>query len=51
MNKYFKLILSLPNTLLFNIRAFGLRQGIKMPILVSYNVKVKIHRGGGVCAL
>ena len=43
MNRYIKLLISLPKTLWYNIKCFGII-GIKMPILVAYNAK---SLGGG----
>lgn len=37
-------MLSLPKTLRFNIRTFGLR-GLRMPVLVHYRVRVSTFRG------
>lgn len=46
MNKLFKVVLSLPKTLWFNIRIFGFKKGIRCPILIGYNMIIKeIHKG------
>lgn len=47
MNSYIKRIINLPGTIAFNLKAFGLRQGIKLPVYITNNVKIrKIRRGG-----
>lgn len=46
MNKYIKLVLSLPKTMFWNIRLFGAKKGVRMPLLIAYNVKLKVNRGG-----
>lgn len=46
MNIKINKILSLPRSLFINIHLFGLKKGIKMPILISNNFKTKgLHRG------
>lgn len=46
MNKFLKLILSVPKSLYFNIRILGFKKGIKLPILVGYNTIIKeVHKG------
>ncbi|MFT9412335.1 acyltransferase [Liquorilactobacillus hordei] len=47
MNK-FAFIFSLPKTLIFNVQNFGIKKGIKLPILVNYNVKLKGIRFGSI---
>lgn len=45
-SKLLGIILSMPKTILFNLRAFPLPIAIKLPILVYYKVRiVNIHRG------
>ena len=43
MSHYIKLLISLPKTIWFNLKCFVM-SGIRLPILVAYNVKCKIHR-------
>ncbi len=38
-------ILSIPRSLFFNIKWFGLGGGVKLPILISNTTKVKVTRG------
>lgn len=46
MNKIAFLLRSLPKTIFFNLKAFDIKQAIKMPIIVSYNTKFgKIAKG------
>ncbi|PGT72617.1 transferase [Priestia megaterium] len=42
------LIIGLPKSLIFNIRAFGLKKGIKMPLLLGYRCKYRGIRKGGI---
>lgn len=45
MNKYIKLLLSVPKIVYVNFRAFPLNIAVKLPILISYDVKVKgLHK-------
>lgn len=41
MNKVMVALLSIPNTLLFNFKAFNWKMAIKMPVYISYKIKVK----------
>lgn len=46
MNKYFKIIISLPKTLYLNFKIFKFKQALKLPVFVQYNVKISgIYRG------
>ena len=51
MNKYIKMLLSLPKTVYVNLRLFPLKDAVKLPIGVSYNTLFNIHMGvgGGKC--
>ncbi len=41
-----KMIMSIPKSLIFNMRIFPLRTAIKLPVLISLNTKVySIYRG------
>ena len=40
MNKYIKYIISLPKSILFNIKVFPLKDAIKLPVFISYDVKL-----------
>lgn len=41
----FKILLSLPKTILFNFRVFSFETALKLPVLIAYNVKVNnIHK-------
>lgn len=41
MHRMMSLLISVPKTLIANIKVFGIRKGIMMPIFVSYRVKLK----------
>lgn len=44
--KMLRYILGIPNTLRMNIKCFGLREGMKLPILCSHSVRIKsLYRG------
>jgi acetyltransferase-like isoleucine patch superfamily enzyme len=45
MLKIILIILSLPKSILFNLRNLPFMQAIKMPIFVKYDTKVHIHHG------
>lgn len=42
MNMYIKLMLSLPRSILFNLRYLPWKKAIKMPFLIVYNAKINI---------
>ena len=46
MNKYLKYIISFPKTLLFNIKVFELRDAIRLPVYICYNVKLSDYSKG-----
>lgn len=48
MQKIIKIILSIPNTLIFNFKCFPLREAMILPVIVSYNVKMRNLRKGAV---
>lgn len=35
MNKYFKIFMALPKTVYYNIKLFGIKRGIRLPIYVG----------------
>lgn len=41
MKKIKKYILCLPKSLIFNIKYFGIKKGIRLPILISNNIRIK----------
>lgn len=51
MNKLLLLLLSVPNTIRFNLHYFPLRDALRLPVLVSYKVKLKKlgRKGDFVC--
>lgn len=40
MNKFLKILLSIPNTIIFNFICFPFREAIKIPVIVSHSVKM-----------
>ncbi len=51
MNRFVKILFSLPRTIWFNIRYIPLKQAIKFPIWIANNVRIKnMYRGGIVVA-
>ncbi len=48
LKKVIGIILDLPNTILFNFRAFNFKTAIKLPVLVSHNIKLKTIRKGSI---
>lgn len=53
MNRYIECLISLPKSLYVSIKLMGLKRGLKIPILVKYNVKLLcltgkvVDMGGG----
>ncbi|MCU6600465.1 acyltransferase [Peribacillus frigoritolerans] len=45
MYKIISLFLSLPKTIYFNLRYFGIKMGLKLPVLVSHQVHLKALNG------
>lgn len=43
-----RVLLSLPKTIIFNLIVFPLNIGLKMPILVSYDTKIRHYSRGMV---
>lgn len=48
MQKIIKILLSIPNTLIFNLKCFPLPEALSLPVIVSYNVKMCNLRKGAV---
>lgn len=46
---FFKLLVSIPKSLYLNFRVLPFDQAIRLPILISYNTKVKILPGAEIC--
>ena len=42
------IIFSIPKSLVFNIKLFGIKKGIKIPILIKYNTIIKNCRRGSI---
>lgn len=43
---FIRIILSMPKTILFNLKTFPIKTAIKLPVLIAYNVKIaKIYKG------
>lgn len=40
-----KKLISLPKTIWWNIKLFGLKDGSKLPILIAYNTKIHLKKG------
>ena len=45
MNKYFKIFMALPKTVYYNIKLFGIKRGIGLPIYVGGGYKIKASKG------
>ena len=41
MNKYFKIFMALPKTVYYNIKLFGIKSGIGLPIYVGGGIRLK----------
>lgn len=48
MNKYVRLLISLPKIVYINMRLFPIKDAMKMPLLVSFDTKFKAVRGSVV---
>lgn len=46
MNKCLKILLSIPNTVKFNLMCFPIREAVRIPVIVSYAVKMSNLRRG-----
>lgn len=45
---WIKILLSIPKTIYFNFRFLPIKQAIKLPICVAYNVNTKLRGGGEI---
>lgn len=46
MGRKLKLLAGLPKTIYFNFRCFDLKTAVKLPVLLSHDVKLgKLHKG------
>lgn len=41
MNKIVFILLSMPKTIVFNLKAFKLKDALKVPIIISYKTKLR----------
>lgn len=45
VNKYVKLLLSIPKTIYINIKIFPIKTALKFPVLVSFDTNIKVYKG------
>lgn len=45
MNKLLRFIISFPKTLYYNVKLFGIKDGLKLRLFVAYNYKMLVSRG------